>query len=353
MQSKQRKQVLNQALYDRLEATFGNVVVHSEGEAFLAKKRKRAFSKNRRYPYYLDIINSGEYYAVDCPLCGDTRNRLWVNHMWGQTFEGIPLDHLRCCYNENCTELDDFNEVFNDLLNPETLTAVVKRETVTTETKFIRDLPGPTMSLLDLPQNHKLREYMQERGFSMEALDAWGLRWITESEHPKIHDTNRLIIPIYTVQQGREQMMAWQTRYFDYHTGNPKPPSKRIPKYLIQGPTRLVVYNLHNTHDDFIIICEGVLDAIRVGEEHGVCTFGKHLTNKQAELIEDKIISKGGFVVFAFDPDVTGKQWDRLQERIKLWPNTQYLHFPPGVDMADYTQEQADLLVQQIKQANS
>ncbi len=350
MQSMRHKQVLNQSLYDRLEATFGSVVIHSEGESFLAKKRKRAFSKNGRYPYYLDIMSSGEYYAVDCPVCGDSRHRLWINHMWGQTFEGMRLNHLCCCYNEGCTELDGFGKTLIDLLDPKTLTSVVKRTTVTVETKFLRELPGTTMSLVELPQEHLLRNYMQKRGFSMEVLDSWGLCWITDSQHPKIHDTNRLLIPINLVQQGREQMGAWQTRYFDYHTGSPNSPSKKIPKYLIQGPTRLIVYNLHNVDTDFIVICEGVFDAIRVGKAHGVCTFGKHLTTKQAELIEDRIISRGGFVVFAFDPDVTAKQWDKLQERIKLWPNTQYLHFPPGVDIADYTQKQANLLVEQIKE---
>jgi len=274
--------------------------------------------------------------------------------MWGQTFEGMRLNHLKCCYNENCTELDDFNEVFEDLLDPDTLTAVVKRETaVDPSEKYIREIPGSTVSLLDLPQNHTLRTYMNQRGFDLETLDAWGLRWITESDHDKIHDTNRLIIPIYAMQDGQEQMVAWQTRYFDYHTGNPKPPSKRVPKYLIQGPTRLFAYNLHNTKTDFVVICEGVFDAIRVGKDHGVCTFGKHLTRKQADLIEDRIIANGGFVVFAFDPDVTAKQWQRLQTKIETWPNTQYLHFPAGVDIADYTQEQVDTLVKQIATGES
>jgi len=340
--------MLNQALYNRLESVFGDVVVHSEGEPFLAKKRTRAFIKPGAYPYYLDIIDSGEYYAVNCPVCGDSRNRLWVNHMWGQKFDGMWLNHLRCCYNENCTELDDFNETFNDLLDPNSIMALVKREDQVKETKCIRELPGDTMSLLDLPEDHLLLKYITERGFRPEVLDSWGLRWITQSDHKNIHDTNRLVIPITATQDGVERLVAWQTRYFDYHTGNPVPPSKKIPKYLIQGPTRMFVYNLHNTKRDFIVLCEGVFDAIRVGRNHGVCTFGKHLTKKQAELIEDTIIASGGFVVFAFDPDVTDKQWRTLQERIKLWPNTKYLQFPEGVDIADYTQGQIDLLVKQL-----
>lgn len=352
MQSKQlNHKVLNPQLYNRLCNVFGDVVIHSEGSSFVAKKCKRAFDKLGVYPFYLNIIDSGEYYAVNCPVCGDSRHRLWVNHMWGQKFEGMSLNHLKCCYNENCHEMDDFNEVFNDLMNPETLSAVVipgNNAEIRVEDTYIREIPGDTAPLDSLPFDHKLRDYMYDRGFDLKTLDGWGLRWITKSEHDKIHDTNRLIIPINSVINGQEQMVAWQTRYFDYHKGNPNPPSKYIPKYLIQGPTRLFVYNLHNTKKDFVVICEGVFDAIRVGKDHGVCTFGKHLTKKQAELIEDRIISKGGFAVFAFDPDVDSKQWAKLQKKIEHWPNTRYLHFPPGVDIADYHQGQVDQLVKRI-----
>lgn len=345
---------LNQNLYDRLESVFGDVRICSEDEPFIAEKRRRAFTTPTKYPTYLEIIDSGEYYAVNCPVCGDTRNRLWVNHMWNQTYSGFQLKYLICCYNEGCTELDDFNEMFEELISTDSIHSVVKRVSEI-KSKNITELPGITIPLTELPDNHSLRGYLEtQRGFSIKELsDVWGLRWVVESDHKNIHDTNRLIIPINSIINGEEQMVAWQTRYFNQHTGDPTPPSKKIPKYLIQGPTRTVVYNLQNVKHDFIVLCEGVFDAIRVGRDHGVCSFGKHLTSRQAELIEDTIIADGGFVVFAFDPDVSSKQWEKLQKRTESWPNTKYLRFSEGVDIADYTQGQIDDLLSGIEALNS
>ena len=341
---------LNQSLYDRLESVFGDVRICSEGEPFIAVKRRRAFTSPTKYPNYLDIIDSGEYYAVCCPVCGDTRNRLWVNHMWNQTYEGFTLKYLICCYNEGCNELDDFNEVFSDLIHPDSIHSVVKRPTIT-KTRYITEIPGESIPISELPQDHLLRGYLEtQRGFCVQDLsDIWGLRWVTESNSENIHDSNRLLIPIYSIVNGQEQMVAWQTRYFNYHTGNSTPPSKKTPKYLIQGPTRTVAHNIHNVKMDFIVLCEGFFDMARVGREHGVCTFGKHLTQKQAELIEDTIIANNGFVVFAFDPDVSSKNWSKILTRTENWPNTKFLQFPKGVDIADYTQEQVDDLVLSIE----
>ena len=66
---------LNQQLHDRLEYVFGDVRICSEGEPFVAASRKRAVTIPGRSDKYLDVVNPGEYYAVNCPICGDTRNR--------------------------------------------------------------------------------------------------------------------------------------------------------------------------------------------------------------------------------------------------------------------------------------
>ena len=49
----------------------------------------------------------GEQYAVNCPFCGDTRQRLYISHMWDTEFVQNNVryhcsDRLMHCFNEDC-----------------------------------------------------------------------------------------------------------------------------------------------------------------------------------------------------------------------------------------------------------
>src|SRR5205085_9645610 len=54
--------------------------------------------------YRLQVDWPGEYYAVSCPYCSDTRQRLWINHRWGKYVPELKLDNLflAICFNEDC-----------------------------------------------------------------------------------------------------------------------------------------------------------------------------------------------------------------------------------------------------------
>ena len=63
---------------------------------------------------------SGEYYRVNCDKCGDTRQRLWINHMWGVRDVETGDDHLYLiiCFNEGCINTRELQERLYELLFP-------------------------------------------------------------------------------------------------------------------------------------------------------------------------------------------------------------------------------------------
>lgn len=331
--------VLNQALYNKLTEVFGEARVHNEGDPFLAESVQKQFAlKKGGYNRRLRVISPGEFYSVCCPFCGDTRFRLWFNHMWNVRYLGQPLKHMVYCYNEGCHELEDFRETMDELLSPDSLISIVRPQLPSARRDVELDYPGEVIKLTELPADHSVLKYLTGRGLDIEELtDYWKVRWITSSGHKLIFDTNRLVFPVYT--EGR--MMAWQTRWFDYTRGTPNPPRKSVPKYLTQGNKNRLVYNLDGVKgSDWVLIGEGVMDAIKAGPEHGVCIFGKRISQRHAELIYSELVSQGTKIILALDPDLKPKDLEKLNECTEGWPNLYVMHFPSGKDPADFTREQ-------------
>lgn len=333
--------VLNQALYNRLQDVFGEVRVYNEGDPFLASNLRGSFavSKFKKNRSKLSIISPGEYYSVCCPLCGDTRFRLWINHMWNVRYLGHSLKHLVCCYNEGCQDLEGFQDTLDELLSPSSLTSLVRPVLVTERPTEEIEFPGTAIPLTELPSDHNVITYLREtRGLDITELsDYWGVKWLIESQHNLISDTNRLIFPVYS----GGKLVAWQTRWFDYERNTPVPPYKTIPKYLTQGHKNRVVYNLDGVRgSDWVMIGEGTIDAIKVGPKHGICIFGKSLSARQAELIYTELVAKGTKIILALDPDLNEKDWTRLQARTEGWKNLYTLTLPSGTDPATYSREQ-------------
>jgi len=337
-----QEKVLNQGLYDRLRAVFGEVRIHNQGEPFQASVNRRAFSVPGRRDQYLRIGAPGEYYAVNCPVCGDRRHRLWINHRWNTNFKGVQLGHLIRCYNENCDELDDFRETITDLIRPDSsMTAIPDTAPAEVEVKTYK-YPGTTIKISELPVTHPARQYLTEtRDFDAAILDeTWGVRFVVEPEHRLIFAHNRIVIPIYD-QVGPDLVMkGWQTRYFDSTRKSDIPESKRTPKYCTEGNVSKLVYNLYRASKaETIVVCEGVFDVMRIGPNNGVCTFGKTLSEAQAEQIENRFLAAGGKrVIFAYHPDVSAKGWEKVQKRVQAWPDVRYVNFPDDYDLADYPQ---------------
>jgi hypothetical protein len=337
--------MLNKDLYDSLKAVFRDVSISNEGQAATIRVCTRTVTKPGQRKQYLHIATPGELYRVNCPFCGDTRQRLYINHRWNDQVGGIFVDtapYTCVCYNEHCEKEKGFKKELKEILRlGKKLPTIVQGEVVVRPD--ILEWPGKVQPLKELPEDHGVIKWLRdERGFDITELsDEWGFSWVVESDSNLIYDTNRLIAPIKGYHQGKIELLGWQTRWYDYHNGTSVPPKKKIPKYLTQGKKNQLLYNGFNAvRNSPVVLCEGTFDAVRVGKDHGVCTFGKLPSPRQQELLWNGWGKYNADLVLAYDPDLDEKEWTKLKECFRDWKNVVTLPLPEGYDVADFTREQ-------------
>lgn len=256
---------LNPPLYFELRKVFGEVRVSNEGERFTSRKRRDRSDPSK---WSDEILESGEEYRVCCPYCGDTRFRLYINHMWGTIDKPSENEkkkgwkdkgrwrHLIHCFNEDCP-MDHFEEHLKPYISRR---PHLQPGDFTVEEAILRtDWPGECVPLTKLPGHHPALLYLQGRDFDpAELVDLWGVRYCVhcpESPRYAAHlIEGRIIIPIYW----EGELVGWQARALDNST----------PKYYTMPgmKRRRILYNGDRARQHATgVLVEGVTDAWRVG----------------------------------------------------------------------------------------
>jgi hypothetical protein len=307
--SNEEKQALNRTLYRRLHATFGNVRIRNNGEKQL-RKLSTDLATGHAKPV---ITHPGEYYAVCCSFCSDTRFRCYINHRYGTEDElGRPQTFLATCFNAGCplSMRDSVTyQKLEEMLTGHKLFELRKapvREGKEIDVSKVRSTwPGEVTRIDKLPSNHESHVYLAGRGFDPEIIGRfYNVHWCSKSDRVICQD--RLIIPIYH----NKMMVGWQARAaFDCDWRQ-----SYVPKYYTAPgtPRRQILYNFGNASGYKTgIIVEGVTDVWRVGPQ-AVCTLGATMTIQQF---------KRGFKqhngVLLFDPDVK----EKVKEKVELIVN--------------------------------
>lgn len=271
---------LRPELYRRLQQYFGRVRIANEGEAMQALVQREALSGKKR----LYVQSPGEYYCVACPHCGDTRQRLWINHLWGYRHPETKDRNLWLChcYNDGCLNSYGrqkvlYDEVFSDFDHE-------SRDIVLPGTKLPAGpvqaaWPGSMRRINELDHNHPARRYLEEdRHYNVDKLaEVYDVRYCLEPDDKYRSTFKRIIIPI--TMNGALQ--GWQARFVG------TPPCKETPKYLsMPGMKRnQLLYNFDNARkSNFVVIMEGPTDVWSFGPE-AVALFGKSASTAQLDLI--------------------------------------------------------------------
>ena len=361
--------VLNPALYTRLVARFRDVRVINRGEPFVAVANVNPLTGSAT----LDIHSAGEQYAVCCPFCGDTRNRLYINHRWGTSYKGHRLDYMAKCHNENCGrtgERCEIGDMLHAYLNtnsaPMLATLAVPDADDVDPANWDDSVewPGESVLVNRLPPGHPVAGYLTGRGFDLDDLaENWGLSWLWRvsaefrKEHPILRQGHRLLIPVYAYRKGALTLVAWQSRWFDARQGGlgatPETYTgrngklRKAAKYVTHGKKSRVLYNGYRARGGpVVVLCEGVFDAIKFGPERGVCIFGKSLSPAQAKQLYDGWGRHGSTVVIAIDADVKQEQQQSLYSGLTRsgWRPEQIrkIAFPDGYDAGDYSRDVLD-----------
>ena len=328
--------------------------------------------------------SGGEQYAVNCPHCGDTRQRLYISHMWDTEFVQNNVryhcsDRLIHCFNEDCfgsstdpekaekaqlrrekltaqlrSELGQITEVSGDDLEP-------NEESFESELSHQAELPEEFHKLDDPNTPKEVLQYIAERGFNPRELqDIWEVGWVPcygKFHHPLI---------VTPVKQNGE-LWFWQGRLvpLDGHIGGPLERSvltgKEFPKYFFPPSVKKAwcLYNLDRARlsSDAILLVEGVTDVWALGPA-AIARFGKSLSGAQVQLMTEQCFGK--HIVIVPDRDdpqaVDCAKEDAMRLEIQGAFKSVKLAFPPeGMDPADMakTMKRKDLACLLINQALS
>lgn len=328
----EEKTALNRALYRRIRATFGNVKIRNVGEK---QSRKLTTDLVTGKPK-TKIIHAGEYYAICCPFCNDTRFRCYINHMYGRDDElGRPQTFLATCYNAGCPlSMKDraTYEQLEEMLTGHTLFQLRKaniQEGKEVDVNKVRaNWPGQVTRLDKLPSTHEAVVYLAGRGFDPDKIGRfYNVHFCTQSD--RFICENRLIIPIYH----KKRMVGWQARAaYDCDWK-----SSHIPKYYTAPgtPRRQVLYNFGNAvRFRTGVIVEGVTDVWKLGPQ-AVCTLGATMTMQQQTLFVKGFRNHAGILLY--DPDIKDQMKEKLDELVvdmqgKLKSGFCWVHLPDGTD---------------------
>lgn len=265
-------------LYNRLMARFpGGVIIANEGEEMTANIGERDGRKS------LEASHPGEVYRVSCIYCGDTRHRLYINHMWGHRVKGVDgLNlYLAICFNEtSCMSkpgraMELYRRVFGDIRGAGN-DPVYKGLPPTAP--IVAESPGLVYNLADLPADHPAHHYVRRRGFDPVWLGrTFQVGHIQSADYKYRQTKDRLYIPV--MSKGR--LAGWQARYL----GDPVP--QDVVKYFtmpgMPASRTLYNYDLAQTRR-FVVVVEGPSDVWKVGPE-AVAVFKKHISTAQLELL--------------------------------------------------------------------
>ena len=287
---------LNPALHGRIASRLGEVHVIHEGERMEARYRREAGGVT------MHVDSRGETYKANCPFCGDTRKRLYINHRYG-TLDAVTGRRVggAKCFNEDCLS-DEANRdrLAQILFGRARLGAHFAISAGHAPVRRTPVLPGPCRPLHELPDGHHAKEYIRSRGHDPVELGAiLGVSYCIEASCPEFSQAaNRVVIPFFM----NGTLAGWQARYIG---DRPKSFFKEfgIAKYFTMPgmESGAVLYNYDNAKScKNVVIVEGPADVWAVGRP-SVCVTGHTIGPKQRKLIADAW--PGGAAIVMFDED--------------------------------------------------
>jgi hypothetical protein len=290
-------QVLCRELYARLEEKFGVVKIANQGMSLQIRDRLIG------YRVVTEVLSPGEYYRVNCPFCGDRKQRLWVNHRFAE------YRWLAVCYNETrCLEgifgSENRKELYNIIFNGQrqvVLQVTQGSEIDPSKPLEERPLPGVIKLFSELPPDHPSVTYLQSRGYdTVELEEKFGVGYC-ESVFDRTYYplTNRIFIPIAF----KGKLVGWQGRYI----GDPVWKECNVQKYFnLRGMSKKdMLYNYDTAKNaDVCVVVEGAADVWRVGPS-AVALLGSDMSDNQKKFIQEAFADRP--VAIFLDADAADK----------------------------------------------
>lgn len=281
----------NPQLYGVLSQVYGRVRVQNAGQPFRYK-----VVTDERGDRSVKKVSSGEEYTVCCPHCGDTRFRLNVNHVFGTRIEGILMDYVAHCWNEECDVRKEISDAVirgggtSLVVGGEAVSGPLSIETMAHDShERYRRLQG-LVRIDQMPEAHPARMYLQGRQLDPNVLGPFYQVCYCADPDPTVRlACRRVIFPIVfpvSGALGETQCLpvGWQARAIPGLSESEKPKYWTSP-----GCSRTYFFYLFNwavVAGKGLVIVEGPTDALTIGPP-AVATLGRRITQHQQALVVD------------------------------------------------------------------
>lgn len=315
MSIKASRKYVNNRLVSRLREVFGNHAVHIEKPGQTGQFAMTTTGGS--YKLVKKGSSTGEEYRINCPFCSDTKQRLYINHLWGT--RSVATKRLTLwlahCFNEEClTDFENRKELYDMVYNGGDVPVdadMVGEEAVEEEMLPI-EFPGlvrPLTDILRTDRDHKLIHWCLARGYDPAYLaEHYDIHHVSLGRSTASDMTDRLLAPIYADFDGEVKLAAWTARRLE-DSGESGPKWKHS-----YGTIGNFLYGIeHAQNYETIVITEGPGDAWSVGL-NAVAVLGKTLQKRKCDILRSVIGSRDervrSAIVLLLDPaqDETSKK---------------------------------------------
>lgn len=334
---------LRPELYNRLVHRFRHVEISGEGEEMVSSLQTSAHTGKKTR----EAWSFGEYYRINCPFCGDLRQRLWINHQWGRLDPETDSKqlYLAHCFNENCLKEDCnrnwlYADVFSDFATGDDVVLPGKRSSVISGRECV--WPGDMRLLTQLPDDHPANVYLRNRGFDPDYLGRkLNVSCVLDALPDLQPALGRILIPFYM----HGKAVGWTARSIGNRIGEPK-------YWTMPGMKKSQILYNYDMAKQFqtVCICEGPTDVWRVGPS-AVALSGKTMSEHQKQLTAATWGNGTAIVLLDGDAQEDGRRvYDALAGLVQ---RRVLVNLPDGKDPGDFTQEQLQEVIAGAMQAST
>jgi hypothetical protein len=335
------QEVLNPALYETLVKLYDKVSVVNPGQ-------KGSFEQEYSDGKYIATkAHDCEQYKLNCPVCGDTRQRLYVSHWAFRDLKfkshQVVTTALMFCQNERCTMIDVRRAISKELdWSRTSVIPVVKHN----KRMSVADMPLPEGSVpINSPEAPKeAKDYLLGRGFDLDELyTSWDVHAVEVLKEQPYHGP-KIIYPV----TWNSKRVFWQARLcFD-----PTKDQQRqgITKYYnVPGISKsMYIYNRDQAiGQKIVVMVEGVTDVHKVGQG-AIAFFGKTPSTHQLQVIANVFSPATGVILLDSDADEEVKKFSE-KYKTGLFQGGLYPVYLKEKDPGSYTREQIwDIIISEI-----
>lgn len=255
----------------------------------------------------IKYTGKGDEVHYDCPICGDTRSRMYYNtnnHKiychncnWSGTMIGFIMEMEKCNYE---TAYNKYKDIIDSHYIPDDVLKEIKTSIFTdtfTHTIEKRPIPLPEEYVkLSLSSNNLVNKrainYLLKRAITWKQMKEHSMGYCISGDY-----ANRIIIPIY---EG-SSLRFWIARTI----GNASKMKEKSPSnedYQISKSQ--VIFNIYTASKMFntAVISEGIFDALSFGDI-GVSLLGKRLYDDQLSILLSykDYLTNGVYIALDYD----------------------------------------------------